>query len=145
MLANHSKSIITARKRSLGQGNVFTPVSHSVRRAEGRAWQGSAWQGGGMHGRGRLHGRGVCMTGDVHGEGMCMAWLAWHVWQGMRVWQGACVQEDRPLKRALPILLECILVINNFAFLPIKCIKESTHTNILNFVSFSFRCRYITQ
>ena len=31
-----SRSFITARKRSLGQGNIFTPVCHSVHR--GRAW-----------------------------------------------------------------------------------------------------------
>ena len=140
MHANHFKHIITARKRSLGQGNVFTPVCQSFCSQGGG---GRAWQGVGMHGREwACMAGGACMTGGVHGRG--------HLWQGIRVWQrvcvvGACVQERRPLKRALRILLECILVINNFAFLCIKCIKESTHTNILNFVSFSFRCRYITQ
>ena len=34
-------TFFSARKRSLGQGNVFTPVYHSVRRREGR---GSVWQ-----------------------------------------------------------------------------------------------------
>ena len=44
--------IITARKRSLGQGNIFTPVCHSVHR-------------GGMHG---------CSGGGMRGcsEGVCV-------------------------------------------------------------------------
>ena len=29
-LTTHTKTFITARKRSLGQGNIFTPVCHSV-------------------------------------------------------------------------------------------------------------------
>ena len=58
MHANHFKRIITARKRSLGQGNVFTPVSHSVHRAGGRAWQGV-----GMHGRRGMHDRGCAWQG----------------------------------------------------------------------------------
>ena len=33
--ATHVCTIITARKRSLGQGNIFTPVCHSVHRGEG--------------------------------------------------------------------------------------------------------------
>ena len=38
--------IFTARRRSLGKGNIFAPVCHSVRR--GGAWsQGSAWSQGG--------------------------------------------------------------------------------------------------
>ena len=35
MYVDQSFLIITARKRSLGQGNVFTPVCHSVHRDEG--------------------------------------------------------------------------------------------------------------
>ena len=47
---------ITARKRSLGQGNVFTPVCRSVH-GEGSAFGGSLHPGG-------LHpGGGVCMGG----------------------------------------------------------------------------------
>ena len=61
--------IIAARKRSLGQGNIFTPVCHSVHRGAcmvapgGRGscvvwpgghawllWGGHAWLLGGMHG-----------------------------------------------------------------------------------------------
>ena len=52
----------------------------------GHAWQGvmargHTWQGDNTHGNGGVHGKG-----------------------------GACVQEKRPLKRAVHILLECILV-----------------------------------
>ena len=39
-------NLITARKRSLGQGNIFTSVCHSVHRGGGRAWLlqgGRAW------------------------------------------------------------------------------------------------------
>ena len=65
-------NIFTARKRSLGQGNIFTPVCHSVHRG-GRAWLlqggacvvalgegGCAWllqEGGHVHG---------CSGGGVH-------------------------------------------------------------------------------
>ena len=41
-------------------------------------------------------------------EGVCGGGCAWR--------GGACVQERRPLKRAVRILLECILVCNNFLF-----------------------------
>ena len=75
----------------------------------GCAWQGYAWQGmcmaegacvvgacmaGGKFGRVGMISRGrACMEG-VHGE--------------------ACVQDRRPLKRAVHILLECILVKGKF-------------------------------
>ena len=42
--------------RPLRQGNVFTPVCHSVH-----------------VGGGGVHGRGACMTGAMHGSGVCMA------------------------------------------------------------------------
>ena len=48
--------VITARKRSLGQGNIFTPVCHSVHR--GACIVGGAW----------LPGGGACVVaGDMHG------------------------------------------------------------------------------
>ena len=53
--------IITARKRSLGQGNVFTPVCHSVH--EGSASGGSASEGGLPPGGLHLRGRGVYIQG----------------------------------------------------------------------------------
>ena len=41
---------ITARKRSLGQGNIFTPVCHSVH-GGGHAW---LWEGACMVARGHV-------------------------------------------------------------------------------------------
>ena len=102
------RSVITARKRSLGQGNIFTPVCHSVHKGmcmvapEG----GCAWLllgGGGMCGcsgghvwfylggmcgfiQGGMHGFiwGACMVlfGGMHGFiwGACMVLFGGHVW-----------------------------------------------------------------
>ena len=53
---------------------------------------------GGMHGRGY-----VWWWGGMHGV-LCVAWGC--------AWQGACVQERWPLKQAVRILLECILVVD---------------------------------
>ena len=60
--------MITARKRSLGQGNIFTPVCHSVHR-------------GGMHGC-----SGVCVVAPG-GVGVCVVALG-----GMHgfIWGGVC-------------------------------------------------------
>ena len=62
------------------------------------------WMDGGVHGsrvciQGGVHGgghawQGVCGWGDMHGRGPCVA--------GGR----ACMQERRPLKQAVRILLE---------------------------------------
>ena len=74
--------VITAHKRSLGQGNVFTPVYHSVQGARG--WLTSAHhrsldrggfciQGGlhpGILGGGVSACRAVCLWGYVHPEGV---------------------------------------------------------------------------
>ena len=46
--------------------------------------------------KGGMCDQGACMAGDMHGRG--------------HAWQGACMQESRPLKWVLRILLECILV-----------------------------------
>ena len=81
------ESLFTARKRSLGQGNVFTPVCLSVHIGEG-SWlpsihwegEGGLYPGGGgssFRGKGDLHsgggqsasmGRGVCIQGGVRGS-----------------------------------------------------------------------------
>ena len=46
-IVDRKQEFITARKRSLGQGNIFTPVCHSVHR--GDAWfRGGAWSWGGL-------------------------------------------------------------------------------------------------
>ena len=99
--------IFTARKRSLGQGNIFTPVCHSVHRGEGRAWLlggacmvalgGHAWllggacvvapggeacmvlQGGVRGCSGGMHGcsGGACMVAP---GGACMVAPGGHAW-----------------------------------------------------------------
>ena len=75
----HEEQLVTARKRSLGQGNIFTPVCHSVHRGRGHAWlllggmRGCSL--GGMHGcsQGGVHG---CSGGGVCGcSGGGRAWL----------------------------------------------------------------------
>ena len=63
---------------------------------------------------GDMHGKGVCVAGGMHGRGVCMA-------EGVHsrghAWEGACVQERWPLKWAVSIVLECILVADFFCFL----------------------------
>ena len=105
--------IFTARKRSLGQGNIFTPVCHSVHR-EGCVTGGCACPGrGGMcaWGEGGMHALGV-LAGGMHGWG--------HAWLGAVRGRGhAChtpppqawYREIWPVNEwAVCILLECILV-----------------------------------
>ena len=66
--------MITARKRSLGQGNIFTSVCHSFCPGgwwacveEGCAWRGHVWQGG-------MYGKGACVAGGgACRQGVCIA------------------------------------------------------------------------
>ena len=96
--------LFTARKRSLGQGNIFTPVCHSVHRGRGLAW----FLGGDVHGcsRGGMCGccRGACVVapGGMHGcsggvcgcSGACVVALG-----GMHgCSRGACVGYDEILR-----------------------------------------------
>ena len=140
--------IFTARKRSFGQGNIFTPVCHSVHR-------------GGMHGcPGGVRGCwGACV---VAGGGMCGCWGACMVAGGC-VWLpgGVCgcrgayvvagghawlpeghawlpeghawlpggggvrrIRRDTVNERAVRILLECILVQTDLAFNYIRAIAK---------------------
>ena len=101
--------IFTARKRSLGQGNIFTPVCHSVH-GGGHAWLWGCvcgFWGVCMVARGRecMVARGrACMVvgGGMSGcLGGCIVagghvWLAGgHAWlQGCMVVGGACVGYD---------------------------------------------------
>ena len=82
--------VITARKRSLGQGNIFTPVCHSVHGGGGRGAcvaGGRVWLGGACVARGACMAGGVCVAGGMHGQGVhgqggtCMAGGG-HVWLG---------------------------------------------------------------
>ena len=81
---NNEHEIVTARKRSLGQGSMFTGVCLST---------------GGMPGAGSAWSRGV----PARGGGLVLGGLL----------RAECLVETppgRPLLRAVRILLECILV-----------------------------------
>ena len=111
----HSSGVVTARKRSLGQGNIFTPVCHSVHRGACVVALGGvgtcvvAW--GGMRG---------CSWGGMHGSSWgvhgCSGGHAWllpggrHAWLlGRRAWD-TTKYGDTVNERVVRILLECILV-----------------------------------
>ena len=97
-IANWFGNFITALKWSLGQGNLFTHVCHSVHR-------GACVVAGGMH---------SCWGDGGH------AWLGgvW-LWGGCAwLWGGVCgcrgvhrIRRDTVTERVVRILLECILVI----------------------------------
>ena len=112
---------ITARKRSLGQGNIFTSVCHSV-------------HGRGMHARGDVHvgvcvhAWGTCVVGGVHARGCACLGGAWQGSMGgggvHGQGGGECAwQERRPLQRCVRILMECILVC-------LSCLDFSTAVNL---------------
>ena len=90
----------------LREGNVFTPGCDSVHR------------GGGVHGESGVHDKeGMHVKGGMCGKGGGCMTKRGDVWQGYARCggggvngKGACV-ERQPLKRAVCILLECILVI----------------------------------
>ena len=64
--------------------------------------------GGGVRGRGDMCSRVAFMVGGMYGRGACIT--GGHVWQGVVCSRGHVWQERWPLQRAVPILLECILV-----------------------------------
>ena len=118
--------IVTARKRSLGQGNVFTRVCHSVHRGRGSAWRGggSASSGGCIQGdclqRGRL---GVWLQGGLHlgesasrGVGRSPLGLLTGGSASREGWVDPLPREihgilwDTVNKQAVRIVLECFLV-----------------------------------
>ena len=108
--------VLTARKRSLGQGNIFTSVCHSVQGGVAcvQKWGACVVKGGcvvkgACMGKGGVCGKGggTCMAkGDVCGEvGVCVVKEVCMAGGGERAWQ-----ERQLLQRAVRILLECILV-----------------------------------
>ena len=97
------QSIITGRKRSLGQGNIFRSVCQEFCPRGGMC----GW-GGACMARGHVLGAcmvGVCMAGGMHGGGMCgggHACLGGCAWRegmhgGGHAWQGACMPCTCPL------------------------------------------------
>ena len=98
------KCVVTARKRILVQGNIFTSICHSVRRgvcmvgacmaggvgaSEQHVWQG-VYMVGGMCGRGvYMAGGHAWQGGMVAGGGACMAGGV--CGRGHACWGGACM------------------------------------------------------
>ena len=122
--------IIYARKRSLGQGNIFTPVCHSVHRGRVVS-QHALQQGGGIpaclaaggSGPGGSAPGGCLVQGGLLLRGVCSG--------------GGCLVETPPrrlLLQAVRILLECILVVMVVAKLATNGTNlVSSHTcNLLN-------------
>ena len=97
--------IVTTRKRSLGQGNIFAPVCHSVHR--GRV-PGQVHPTAGTP-PGQVHPRAGAPPGQVHPQAGTPHWA------GTPPWVGTPPRQVHPHPmvnaRAVCILLECILVI----------------------------------
>ena len=60
---------------------------------------------------GRVHGGGCAWQGACVAGGMCGACMVGVCMAGGMPDRGGCIQERRPLKRAVRILLECILML----------------------------------
>ena len=76
-----TSAIFTARKRSLGQGNIFRSVCQEfcLKGACMHGGWGHAWPGGhACMGGGGMHGRGTCLAGG-------------HACMGGHVWPGGCM------------------------------------------------------
>ena len=116
--------MFTARKRSLGQGNIFTPVCHSVHRGacvvapvggvRGCSRGGHAWLLPGGHAW--LLWRGLCgcsWGACVVALGGCVLLLGGHAWllPGGHAWD-MTRYGDTINERVVRILLECILVLS---------------------------------
>ena len=86
------------RPRKTGTGNEPGMGPGSMGQGEWYVWWGMCGKGASMAGW-------VCMAG-----GMC-GWGAYV--EGGHAWRGTCIQERRPLKWVVRILLECILVCRN--------------------------------
>ena len=131
--------IFTARKRSLGQGNIFTSVCQKFCPQRGGACSGGVWSWGclllggggfwsrGAYSRGFRSRRGCLLLGW---GGLVLGGVSRPTSKGEI--EGDQVQSPRPrrlLLRAVRILLECILVQHNFTQFTRNII---IHTNILN-------------
>ena len=103
---NRNALIFTVRKRSLGQGNVFTPVCHSVHR--GVVYPSMQWSG--------------CVYSSMQRAEDVYPSMQW----GRPPWADTLPlarnppgrpppQKRRPLKRAVRVLQECILVLSQIS------------------------------
>ena len=113
--------IFTARKRSLGQGNIFTSVCHEFCPQRGVPAPGGSGPGGCLvQGGACSRGGGVWSWGGSPGP---------HPRGKLRGIRSSPPRPRRLLLRAVRILLECILVQHNFTQFTRNII---IHTNILN-------------
>ena len=138
---------ITARKRSLGQGNIFTPVCHSVHRGGMHSWSGGACVVA-LGGACVVALGGACVAAPG-GQGACMvapgghAWLlpggacvvthgghAWLLPGGRRAWD-TTRYGDMVNERAVRILLECILVLYNILTISMNVSRETSSLDTL--------------
>ena len=98
--------IFTARKRSLGQGNIFTPVCHSVHQGVCSEGGGGAWSWGGLlGGRGVLVPRGGLLGGVPGPGGSALGVCAW--WRPR--WDGYCCRQYASYWNAFLSLLNFVL------------------------------------
>ena len=106
--------VFTARKRSLGQGNIFRSVCQEFCPQGGMHGKGGhAWWGACVGG---MCGREACVVGGCAWWGVCMA--GGHAWQGGMHHRGCVVgghawqiPQDTVNERVVRTLLECIPVI----------------------------------
>ena len=99
----HERNVVTARRRSLRKGNIFTHVCHSVHRGACMVARGVCEVAGGMHGCwggeqcawlwGCVHGCGGCawLWGVCMVAGMCMVVGGVHGCRGVCGGRGSCV------------------------------------------------------
>ena len=100
----------------LGQGYIFTGVCHSVHKGGGSTWAGTP-PGPGTPPRDQVHPPGTrCTPWDqVHPPGTrCTPRYQVHPPRDQVHPQEQCMPGDTDNKRAVRILLECILVANDF-------------------------------
>ena len=97
--ACRQKRLITTRKRSLGQGNIFSSVCQEFC-SGGSTWAGTPQAGTPLLGRYTPPGR--YPPGQVHPPGRYTPWQVHPREQ--------CMLGDTGNKRAVRILLDCILV-----------------------------------
>ena len=94
---------------SVGRPSLRNRITLSEMYEQYTILRGHTWQ----RGKG-TYAMVVCITGDMHGEGGCMAGGIVHgkgACNAGACMTGACVQERRPLKRVVCILLECNLTL----------------------------------
>ena len=125
-------TIFTTRKRSLRQGNVFTPAYHSVHRGKGVGFPAcitghmtSIWgkgvTGHMTRGGGSASREMVCLRGDggLHPRAVCIQWGGRSA--SKEGWAEPPPPPPELGKRVVRILLECFLVPPKIVSITISC------------------------